>query len=412
MKSDLDALMQEADLDALLIAGPAQHNASVAYFTGLVHVSDGYVIKKRGEEPILFHFPMEREEAKRTGLRTKNLSEYDDQAFIKQAHGDHNKARALRFQQMFAEFGVTGRIGLYGKGEIGTHYGTLRATEELLPDLTFVAESLENSTLRKARATKDEQELARIRKMGEITTAVVGDVAGFLTSHQVRNGVLITRAGEPLTIGEVKRRINLWLAMRGAENPEATVFAMGRDGGFPHSVGQEDQALETGVPIVFDIFPCEEGGGYFYDFTRTWCLGYAPDDVQALYDDVLDVYQKVSAAIEPNRPCRDFQVLTCELFREKGHDTIMDNWQIESGYVHSLGHGLGLDIHESPRFRDEDTNTDVLKPGSVFTIEPGLYYPERGMGVRLENSVFMRPDGSIEVIADYPMDLVLEMPGS
>ncbi len=54
---------------------------------------------------------------------------------------------------------------------------------------------------------------------------------------------------------------------------------------------------------------------------------------------------------------------------------------------------------------------DVLLPGSVVTIEPGLYYPDRGMGIRLENTIYLAPEGAIETLADYPLDLVLKVKG-
>jgi len=214
-----------------------------------------------------------------------------------------------------------------------------------------------------------------------------------------------------LTIGEVKRRINLWLTMRGVENPEGTVFAIGSDAGVPHNEGLDHQPVEIGKTIVFDIFPCEVGGGYFFDFTRTWCLGYAPDEVQKVYDDVLEVYNKVYEAIEPNRLCSDFQELTCDLFEAKGHPTVKSDRKTLNGYVHSLAHGIGLDVHEGPNFYKRDTNKSILLPGSVITVEPGLYYPERGMGVRLEDTVWVRPDGTLETLAEYSKDLVLEIEG-
>jgi Xaa-Pro aminopeptidase len=77
--------------------------------------------------------------------------------------------------------------------------------------------------------------------------------------------------------------------------------------------------------------------------------------------------------------------------------------------VHSLGHGLGLHVHERPWFRSIASPSDQLDPGSVVTIEPGLYYPERGMGVRLEDTVWVRPDGNMEILAEYPLDLVLPL---
>jgi Xaa-Pro aminopeptidase len=410
MKSDIDRHMQADNLDAFLVMGPANHNPPMTYFTGLVHVSDGYLLKKRGEDPILFHFPMEREEAKQTGLRTKNLDDYDPQALLAEADGNPAKARALRLEQIFNEFGVEGHVSLYGSVEIGSAFGMLRETEALLSNVVLVPENHETSVLTRARATKGEAEIERIRKMGEITVSVFSDVAGFLTSHKAKEGILVNRAGQPLTIGEVKRRINLWLAMRGAENPEGTVFAMGREAGIPHSVGQDDQAIAIGKPIVFDLFPCEAGGGYFFDFTRTWCLGYASEELHSLHQDVLEVYQEMFKVLQPGKVCRDYQRLTCELFQNQGHPTIQENPKSEDGYVHSLAHGVGLEVHEAPSFRDRESNHDILQHGSVITLEPGLYYPKRGMGVRLENTLWVSPDGSLEPLADFPMDLVLEVP--
>jgi Xaa-Pro aminopeptidase len=247
--------------------------------------------------------------------------------------------------------------------------------------------------------------------VGRIATAVFGDVAEFLVSHDVRDGVLVTRDGDALTVGEVKRRINLWLAIRGAENPEETIFAIGSDAGVPHSAGTSRDRIEVGKTIVFDLFPAEVGGGYFYDMTRTWCLGYASDEVQKVYEDVLEVYNKAYAAMKPNEPCREYQILTCKLFEEQGHPTIMSDPKTQKGYVHSLGHGIGLNVHEGPMFSHVETNEDKLLPGSVFTIEPGLYYPEQGCGVRIEDTAWLRQDGVVEILADFPKDLVLKMPG-
>jgi len=409
MKTDIDRLMKDANLDALLVIGPAGHNPYMTYFTGLVHVTRGYLLKKRDHSPVLFHGSMERDEAASTGLQIKNLDDYDPLELLQEAGGDPIRASAMLLQRIFKEFDVRGRVGLYGKTEIGPHYATLRLVGEALPDVELVGEASSRSVLTRARTTKDEDEVARIRKVGEITSTVVADVAGFLTSHQVKDGVLVDRQGEALTVGEVKRRINLWLAMRGAENPEGTIFAIGRDAGVPHSAGADDDLIPIGKPIVFDIYPCEAGGGYFHDFTRTWCLGYAPDEVQQVYEDVLDVFETVYQALKPNTPCRDYQVMTCELFEEKGHPTVLNNPKTKEGYVHSLAHGVGLAVHEGPYFSHVESNKDQLLPGSVITHEPGLYYPDRELGVRIEDTVWVHPDGTLEILAEYSKDLVLKM---
>jgi Xaa-Pro aminopeptidase len=95
------------------------------------------------------------------------------------------------------------------------------------------------------------------------------------------------------------------------------------------------------------------------------------------------------------------------LFEAKGHPTIKSNPQTQDGYVHGLGHGLGLHIHEYPRFSLIASESDRLVPGVVITVEPGLYYPDRNMGVRLEDTIWVRPDGHMEILAEYPLDLVL-----
>ncbi len=405
MKSELDALMQANNIDALLVLGAAAHNPAMVYHTGVVHVSAADLIKKRGEPAVLFCNPMEREEAARTGLITRSYSEYPFMDLLKETGGDRIQAAALRYQRMLTSLGITtGRVALYGTIEVGLPYMIFNMLQQLMPGLTFVGYA-QDPILMQAMQTKDEVEVARIRRMGKVTTGVVGRVADFLTSQRTKDGVLVHPDGQPVTIGDVKSRIDLWLAEGGAENPEGCIFAIGRDAGIPHSSGTLTDPLRLGQTIVFDIYPCEAGGGYFYDFTRTWCLGYAPDEAQKLYDQVLSVYNTLKDEFSMGRMLADYQKRTCELFEAMGHPTVMSQPDTEEGYVHSLSHGLGLRVHEKP-FSGVGV-TDLLLPGSIFTSEPGLYYPSRGMGVRIEDTYYARPDGTFEMLADFPKDLVL-----
>ncbi len=412
MKSDIDRGMKEKGLAAILVRGPAQHNAAMTYFTGLVHLTGGVLLKTIGHAPILFCSDMERDEAASTGLDTRVLSEYEPMKLFEAAEGDLNLADAMLLENILREYDVKGRVSIYGQGEAGATYSTYSMLAARYPEVEIVGESMLKSVLTQVRATKDENEIERIREMGKITTAVVADVVGFLTSHQAKDNLLVDRNGDALTIGDVKKKINLWLAMRGAENPNGSIFAIGRDAGVPHSSGTDEDPIPLGETIIFDIYPCEAGGGYFHDFTRTWCLGHASDEVLALYQDVLDVYETIFEAIEPDVPTREYQLMTCALFEEKGHPTICSDPRTLDGYVHSLGHSLGLSIHEAPFFRHSAMNQAVLVPGTVFTIEPGLYYPDRGMGVRIEDTVLMRSDGKLETLVDFPKDLLIKIPGA
>lgn len=408
MKNELDRLMQERHLDALWITGAANHNPAMVYFTGVANLTHADLIKKRNEPPVLFHYPMEREEAARTGLACRNLNTYRLQDLLQQAGGNQAKAAAMRLAAMFRDLGVRGRIGLAGTADLASLYPVLAELSKAAPDITVDAAG-DEPILLAARATKSPDELARVRSIGRIATSVMAETAEFITGHAVRKDRLVHSDGRPLTIGNVKSFIQMRLAAGGAEMPEGMIFAQGRDAAIPHSTGNDKETLRLGRTIVFDFFPCEVGGGFFYDITRTWCLGYAPDEAIALYDQVRQAHRQGMQLARPGVLCKDLQTETCRLFAKLGHPTVLEDTQTERGYVHNLGHGVGLNIHKSPSFATIPTNHDTLGPGAVFTIEPGLYYPERGMGVRLEDTVTLGPDGKPKVLAPFALDLVLPM---
>jgi Xaa-Pro aminopeptidase len=411
MKSDLDALMHARNLDALLIFGDAEHNPPMYYFVGGGHVSGALLIKKVGKAPVLFYNDMERDEAAKSGLKAVSFSEFPLSEFEEQANGDRLLTNALRFKKILEEYGLSGgRVAVYGKVEFSFLFGIMMKLAPLMPEVEFIGEGMGNSTLLYAMETKDDVEVARIRQMGAVTITVVKLVQDYLTSCEVREDeVLLKEDGNPLTIGDVKSKISLWLAERGAVAVEGLIFAIGRDAGVPHSVGDPKDLVTLGKTIVFDIFPAEQGGGYFYDFTRTWSLGYATPEAQALYDQVHEIYNKVVENLDLNASFVDYQRMTCELFESKGHKSQLSTPAPLDGYVHSLGHGVGLNIHERPASGLTMGPDNLLKPGVVITIEPGLYYPDKGIGFRIEDTYWVQPDGKIEMLAEYPYDFVLPM---
>lgn len=404
MKSDLDSIMQQKGLDAILVSGGAAHNPAMYYFTGSVHISAAELVKLRGQQAVLFCNGMEREEAALSGLPVHNLAKYNLSELMQQAGGNPALAYARRYQQMFKDLEFTkGRLSVYGEVEAGKVYSVFTTLQQLMPQIEIVGE-IGDSAILQAMETKDADEIKQMRNMGLVTVEVVERVKQFLQSHRAKDGHLVKEDSSPLTIADVKRKINLWATELDVENPHGVIFAIGHDGGVPHSTGNPDDLLELGKTIVFDIYLQQRGGGYHYDFTRTWCLGFAPPAEQQLYDDVKAVFDEVMGGLEVNAPLYELQNHTCELFEAQGHATIRQDPMITSGYVHSLGHGLGLHVHERPGARDKDA---LLKPGVVVTIEPGLYYPELGMGCRIEDTIYVHPDGRIEILAEYPYDLVI-----
>jgi len=409
MQSDMDRIMKERGIDALWVTGPADHNPNMVYYTGLHHLTGADLIKPHGKPPLLFHNAMEREEAAKTGLSTRSLADYSFTKFLEKSNGDVLKAYTLMNAAILKEAGITsGRVAVSGRNDVGSSFAQFSALQKHIPGMEIVGQ-LQDNVFNLSRLTKNTEEIERIRNVGLLTIEIVGMTAEYLSHLREVNGVLVGKAGSPVTVADVKKMIRLWFAERNLESPEETIFAIGRDAGIPHSAGNPRDVIRTGVPIVFDIFPCEAGGGYFYDFTRTWCFGYAPDKVMKLYKEVHHVYDTIISELKINQPFTDFQNRTCQLFAEMGHATIKEKPELEEGYVHSLGHGVGLAVHEKPFSGMGASALDILKPGVVFTIEPGLYYPSRKMGVRLEDTLYATETGEFEVCANYPLDLVIPL---
>jgi len=407
MKQDLDHLMKERGLDAVLVAGKVHGNPAMYYMTnGTV---GGYVLKKRGEEPVLLCSPIEREEAAASGLAIVNMNKYDFMSILREKN-DRLAAIVELYRRIFADLGVSGKVGFYGMTDRGRAWVVLNALDTQLEGIE-VHGDYDVTLIDAARATKEAAEAKRIQEVGRRTCAIVARTVEFLKSHQVKGEMLVQADDTLLTIGRVHEEINRLIAEQRLEDPEGFIFAIGRDAGVPHSKGRPEDVVELGKSIVFDIFPCEVGGGYFADVTRTFCLGYAPPEVEKAYQDVYECHATLLEAYEVGTEARRYQQMTCEFFESRGHPTIASDSKTEVGYVHSVGHGLGLAIHEEPRFSDVPSNTDVLKPGHVFTCEPGLYYPDRGFGMRIEDDLWIDPDGEVHNLTDFPKELVVEMKG-
>lgn len=415
MKQDLDQLMAEREIDAAVVTGGVNNNPSMYYMTNGAHLTRGILVKRQGHEPVLVHQAMERDEAEKSGLATLDLAHLDYAGLIQESESTLEATIKL-FRKIFDQLEVSGRVGFYGMGEQGSSYALLTALHESLEEITIIGE-FENDIFDVARATKGTDEVARMRRVGQATTTVMREIINFIRDHQVvarskddaEVEMLVKSDGTPLTIGDVKRFGRGRLFIYELEDSEGMIFATGRDAGVPHSRGEEDDPICLGQSIVFDLFPREMGGGYFHDMTRTFCLGYAPPEVQKTYNDVKECFERVMAALEPGTSMRHYEELTCDIFEAQGHNTHRTNRIQQEGYVHSLGHGVGLKLHERPTFNLSPTNQDVLRPGAVLTVEPGLYYPNDGFGVRIEDTVYVDENGQLHSLTDFPKELVIEI---
>jgi Xaa-Pro aminopeptidase len=411
MQHDLDRLMSERLLDAIIVEGPdglGSANPAFNYFVRGAHLT-GLVIKKLHEPAMLIHSDWELLQAEATGLVCVSSSRWNIREISRQ-FPERLAARVELRRQMLHDLGVTGRVGLYGTVQIGPFLALLRGLEAAMPELTFVAE-FDKDLISAARLTKDAAEVEVMRAVGRKTCEVVQAAVDFIAAG-VANGDDVCDAvtGTPLTIGDVRHVIDRELAARGLVG-EGTIFAQGRDAGLPHARGEDSMVLQRGQAIVFDIFP-KDASGYYHDMTRTFAIDYASPELQQVYADVLGSFNTVIAEFEAGAPTKPYQTMVCDYFAARGHDTIATKYPIEEGFIHSLGHGLGLEVHEDFGFPSLADRGDVLVPGAVFTVEPGLYYPSKGYGVRIEDTYWCRPDGQFESLTDFSKELVIPLRGT
>jgi len=409
LKRDLDRLMAERNIDAIVVEGPdglGSANPDYNYFVGGRHIT-GTVIKKRGEPTMLVHSPWEQVQAEETGLALVSKDRWNLRE-IQQETPDRFWAMVEYQRRMFTDLGIGGRVGIYGTVRAGEHFALLTALAQQIPGLEIVAE-FEQDIISTARLTKEPEEVEIMRRVGRKTCAVVQAAVDFIRSGRASGDTLVDTGGAPITIGRVRQLIGRELAAQGLEAPDGVIFAQGRDAGLPHAAGDDDEALKLGRAIVFDIFPREIGGGYCHDMTRTFAIGYAPPELQQAYEEVLGAFNHIVAELEPGAPTKAYQDEVCTYFEARGHETIGSKYPIDEGYIHSLGHGIGLEVHEDFAFPALKDRGDVIVPGAVFTIEPGLYYPSKGYGVRIEDTYYCTPDGEFESLTPFPKELVIPL---
>ncbi|GAB4544320.1 MAG: hypothetical protein OHK0023_00930 [Anaerolineae bacterium] len=410
MRADLDRLMQEANLDAVIVLGDETPNTFRDYLTKRAKAG-GIVIKKRGEMPILLVGQMELDEAAKSGLKVMSVNELDFASILRQFQGDRAAARREMFLAIFRKLNISGRVGFYGAVEVTPLIANILALQDSNLPIEIALDQPAITLFDKMYETKDAEEIAALREAGRLTSEVVRRTWQFLSNHYASSdevgAPVMDEHGKALTIGMVRRYIQSQEQELGLEDHEGFIFAQGRDAGMPHSVGEDTDILQVGRSIVFDIFPKGAQSGYFHDMTRTWCLGRAAPEVQAAYDDVMAIFHKVMETLQVGEPTNKYQKMTLDYFEERGHPTQRSQPGTMNGYVHSLGHGIGLNVHEAPGFGE--FSASIIQAGSVFTVEPGLYYPERGYGVRVEDSVYFDESGTLHRLTDFRYDLVVPL---
>ena len=234
-----------------------------------------------------------------------------------------------------------------------------------------------------AREAKTESELRLMRKALEITEA--GMARGIEVLRQSKPGKAQKLQWHDANLtSEILRAEIETAVLRAGGLPANTIVAGGDQACDPHERGHGP--LKANSLIILDIFPRSATSGYYGDLTRTVLRGRASDAQRRLWE---TVNEGQALALRKMKPGVDGLKLHNEVkkfFTDRGYPTEVRNGR-QTGFFHGTGHGLGLEIHEFPRFQ-----RTIFKPGQVLTVEPGLYYPGLG-GVRTEDVVAITKNG-------------------
>jgi Xaa-Pro aminopeptidase len=242
------------------------------------------------------------------------------------------------------------------------------------------------------RRIKTEAEIAGIRR-----AQAAADAAMAVGARMIRE----LRAG--LTSEEVRAAMQEVCDEHGCDLPDDAIVSHGPQGAIGHEAGHGP--IGAGEPVIVDIWPRDRASHCWADMTRTFIAGGGePSDVLAEYWRLTrDSLERSFAAVRAGADGRDIYALSCEPFEAAGYPTQRSKppgEKLDEGYFHSLGHGVGLEVHERPNL---GRTHDPLLAGDVITLEPGCYRKDLG-GVRLEDLVLVTEDGA-ELLTDFPYDL-------
>jgi Xaa-Pro aminopeptidase len=248
------------------------------------------------------------------------------------------------------------------------------------------------------RAVKTEEEIQYVREATLANETSMQACEDLIDAASVENGTLY-HEGEPLTSERVKTEIETTLLEHGCALDE-TIVACGVDAADPHDRGSGP--LEADQPIIVDIFPRDKENGYHSDMTRTFVKGEASETISEWYELTAEAKRAAFRELEAGATGADVHAAACEVYERAGYPTLREDPSTETGFIHSTGHGIGLDVHEAPSLSPRGGE---LKAGQIVTVEPGLYDPEHG-GVRIEDIAVVTEDG-YENFTDYPEQLEL-----
>ncbi|GLV57039.1 peptidase M24 [Dictyobacter sp. S3.2.2.5] len=274
----------------------------------------------------------------------------------------------------------------YGWKKIGFESSVLRYSDfdalRQAGEGTFSLHPFEETIVNRLRDVKQPHELDLLRRAIAITDDTFAHLCQWIQPG--------------MTEKEVSWEISRKMVELGADGPSfSSIVASGPNGSMPHAVPGSRQ-IQSGELITIDMGARYKG--YCADMTRTICLGEpAEPRMKEIYEAVLRAMKTCEQGLYADISGRDADALARNVLAEAG---------LAEYYIHSTGHGVGLEIHESPSLSQRAPEDVKLPAGSVVTVEPGVYIPG-WTGTRVEDCVLIKEDG-VEVLTQSPTELVIQ----
>jgi Xaa-Pro dipeptidase len=360
----LDESLHASDLDAIALnPGP-----SLTYLTGLhFHLSERPVVVLFTADSAPVIVLPELESLKLTGLP------YEINAF---PYGENPAEWEHVFQAAAGSLGLGGkRIGVEPLHMRLLEFRHLEAAlgatgrRPKFPDASEVVGSL--------RVRKDADEIALMRRAVKVAQEALE-----ATIPSIQVGV---------SEKEIAAELVVQLLRHGSQSelPFAPIVSGGPNSANPHA-SPSDRKLQPGDLLVVDWGATVDG--YISDLTRTFAVGKVDEEYRKIHQIVLEANSAGRAAAKPGVPCANVDIAARAVIEKAGYGQY---------FTHRTGHGIGLEAHEEPYMRGD--NLQLLEPGMAFTVEPGIYLPDRN-GVRIEDNVVIAEDMA-ECLSDMPREL-------
>jgi Xaa-Pro aminopeptidase len=375
------------DQTALLLISESYHHADMYHAIHFLF-GDPVIYVRTGQREVLVCSNFERGEAA-AHSRVDNVLSFDDLDYsqLLATHPSRAQAFASLVQRLLER----------------EHVDAVTVTDEIPLSMvdhlraSGITVLCQPDALVRERSIKHSDEIDALHTVQRANERAMQLAIDLIAASEDRGDALFLD-GTPLTSERIRTAVEQHLLDVDCQ-AEALIIAGGSQGAAPHHRGTG--VLRAEQTIVLDFFPRHRLSRFYADMTRTVSKGDPGPQLRQMYDTTLRAQELALTLIAPGANGREIYEAVCRLYEEAGYATTLRAGRYPpTGFIHSLGHGLGLDVHEQPGLNSRD---QVLEVGHVVTVEPGLYDPAVG-GVRIEDVAVVTEHGC-SVITQFPKQL-------